>query len=306
MQGERGFTMITLLDEYGTANYPSYWIKLMLFNFTLIRKSSMLLMLTQKRINLNLHIIPPTRIVMQRLGSEVSVLKFTHQVLKYCSAYSEIYTSGSFKSSVPYYIVQCTLKFQYDEMGMVSLSYKVLMDMYSVGNTTSVCMVVSVCKGSSVSFRCSVQMHKDPYLNVVEEVQKMISIFDKHWYHVDLPLLQYNHILYKSVCSGPEPMEIDSKSSSSLIPNSDVTILEGHASKEPIPDTQLVREIAAVMQEFTQYGSPTLSINIYFTRHNALGAGRIFAQGWPDITEPWESLTVGVMQLLKGIRHSTQ
>ncbi|GKA89928.1 hypothetical protein Tco_0811740, partial [Tanacetum coccineum] len=29
----------------------------------------------------------------------------------------------------------------------------------------------------------------------------------------------------------PEPMEIDSKSSSSLIPNYDVTILEGRASK---------------------------------------------------------------------------
>ncbi|GJZ51055.1 hypothetical protein Tco_0605570 [Tanacetum coccineum] len=241
MQGERGFTMITLLDGYGTTNYLSYWIKLMLFNFTLIIKS--------------------------RLGSEVSVLKFTHQVLKYCSTYSEIYTSGSFKSSVPYYIVQCTLKFQYDEMVMVSLSYKVLMDMYSVGNTTLVCMVVSVYKGSSVSFRCSVWMHKDPYLNAIEEVQKMISIFDKHWYHVDLALLQYNHILYKSFCSGPEPMEIDSKSSSSLIPNFDVTILEGRASKEPIPDTQLVREIAAVMQEFTQYGFPTLS-SIPPTQHS--------------------------------------
>ncbi|GKE72928.1 hypothetical protein Tco_1534969, partial [Tanacetum coccineum] len=50
-----------------------------------------------------------------------------------------------------------------------------------------------------------------------------------------------NELDLKEVISGPEPMEIDSKSSSSLIPNSGVAILQGHASKHMLMNIKNIR-----------------------------------------------------------------
>nr|GEW58185.1 hypothetical protein [Tanacetum cinerariifolium] len=66
---------------------------------------------------------------------------------------------------------------------------------------------------------------KYPCLSAAEEVQKMICLFNK-----------------LHTVKGPEPMDIDSNSSSFLIPNSGVIVLEGHASESRWPITEMFLE----------------------------------------------------------------